>query len=234
MSASKSDGNKSVEKQGKDSKSHGNQLSDKERVDKGMILARVIIEVLGAPKEYVEEAIQLVVDRVHKIKDADVISESTYEAEEKGKLFSTFSELEVWFKDMDQIIKFMFEFTPSSVEILQPTEILLNCNIVSGLCNDFLLKMHELGLKLKDLAAKTQLLQNNADALVRNLFKLALDKPRKLEDISSVTGIPKENAEAILGNFEKVGLVEKKGDNYFFVKREKGKTGEKGEDVRGA
>lgn len=217
MARKKSD--KKNEKGGENPKGKKKLLSDKERVDKGMILARTIIEVLGAPKEYVEEAIQKVVDRVHKIQDAEVVSESTYEAEEKGKLFVTFSEIEVWFKDIDQILLFLFDFTPSSIEIMQPTTVSLDCHVISGMCNDFLLKMHDLGMKLKDLSAKTTLLQNNADALVRNLFKLALSEPKSLDEISKVTGIPNENAEAILKNFKKVGLVEKKGDKYHFIKK---------------
>jgi hypothetical protein len=215
-------GKKSGKKQEKGSeKPEGRkeQLSDKERVDKGMILARTIIEVLGAPKDYVEESIQLVVDRMRNIDGSEVVSESTYEAEEKGKLFVTFSEIEIWFKDIDQILKFLFEFTPSSIEIMQPTTLSLNCHVFSGVCNDFLLKMHDLGLKLKDLSAATKLLQNNADALVRNLFKLALSEPKSLDEISKVTGIPEKNAEAILKNFEKVGIVEKNGEKYHFIKK---------------
>lgn len=221
MAGGKSTGKSTGRSAGKESRDGEDKgsLTDKERVDKGMILARAIIEVLGAPKEYVEEAVQLVIDRVHKIKDAEVVSESTYEAEEKGKLFSTFSEVEVWFKDMDQLLKFLFEFTPSSVEIMQPTTLKLNCNVVSGACNDFLLKMHDLGMKLKDLSANNKILQNNADTLVRNLFRLALRKPRKLDEVSKVTGIPEENAGAILDNFIKAGIVEKKGDEYHFLKK---------------
>ena len=211
---------KAEEKQGKKGERvEGDIISDKERVDKGMILARVVIEVLGAPKEYVEKAVQIVVDKVHSIKDAEVVSESTFEAEEKGKLFSTFSEIEMWFKNMDQILKFLFEFTPSSIEIMQPTTVNLKANMLSGICNDFLLKMHDLGMKLKDTAAKVKLLQGNADALVRNLLKLTLSEPRKLEDVAKLTGIPEENAAAILDNFQKAGVVEKKGDEYHFVKK---------------
>ena len=194
-------------------------ISDKERVDKGQVLARVLIEVLGAPKDYVEEAIQLVVDKARQIDNAELISESTYEAEEKDKLFITFSELEIWFKDMDQILKFMFEFTPSSIEIIQPTKMVVTSQVMSGVCNDFLLKMHDLGLKLKDMSAKSQLLQNNADALVRNLFKIALIEPRTLAQMSELTGIPKENAKAILENFENAGIVGRKGNTYEFLKK---------------
>ncbi|MBW2971430.1 hypothetical protein KY359_00190 [Candidatus Woesearchaeota archaeon] len=204
-------------KQGKEGKNE--KISDKERVDKGQVLARIIIEVLGAPKEYVEEAIQLVIDKVHKTKDVEVVSESTFEAEEKGKLFSTFSEIEIWFKDVDTLSRFLFDFTPSSVEIMQPIKLHLSANFVSGFLNDFLLKMHDLGLKLKDNAAKTQLLQKNTDVLVRNFMHFVLREPRSVDEIAKLTGIPKPNAEAMLANFEKAGVVKKENGLFVITKK---------------
>lgn len=209
-----------AKKESKEKKVKPAGLTDKERVEKGHILARIIIEVLGAPKEYVEEAIQIVVDRVHSAKEITVVSESTFEAEEKGKLFSTFSEIEIWFDNMDTLSNFLFEFTPSSIEVMQPSKIGLGARFVSGFFNDFLLKMHDLGLKLKDSSAKTQLLQKNADALVRNFMNFVLSQGGKsLEEIASATGIPADNVTAILANFEKAGIIRKDGDKYIMLKK---------------
>jgi len=209
-----------AKKESKDKKGKPAGLTDKERVDKGQILARIIIEVLGAPKDYVEEAIQLVVDRVHSAKEITVVSESTFEAEEKGKLFSTFSEIEIWFDNMDTLSNFLFEFTPSSIEVMQPSKIQLDARFVSGFFNDFLLKMHDLGLKLKDSSAQMQLLQKNADALVRNFMNFVLSQGGKsLEEISLATGIPAGNVAAILVNFEKAGIIRKDGDKYITLKK---------------
>ncbi|MBU2560888.1 MAG: hypothetical protein KKD17_01225 [Nanoarchaeota archaeon] len=208
-------------RQGKEGKAEKKQkLTDKERVDKGGVLVRTIIEVLGAPKEYVEDAIKVVVDKLHKTDGLEVVSESTYEAEEKGKLFSTFSEIEIWFKDVDALSKFIFDFTPSSVEVVQPSKLSLSAIFVSGFMNDFLLKMHDMGLKLKDTAAKSQLLQKNTDALVRNFFNFILKEPKSAEEVAKLTGIPNENAEAILSNFMKAGVVEKKEDRYVLLKKQ--------------
>jgi hypothetical protein len=198
----------------------GDRISDKERVDKGQLLVRIVVEVVGAPKEHVEEAVKLVVDRVHHQKDLDVVSESTFAAEEKGKLFSTFSEMEIWFKDTDVLTRFLFDFTPSSVEVMQPSTVPLTAHHFSGFLNDFLLKMHESGMKLKDLSAKTQLLSKNTDTLVRNFLNYALEKPRTTQQLPGILGIPMENIGAILENFEKAGIVTKEGDVYSLVSSE--------------
>jgi hypothetical protein len=201
-------------------------VSDAERIAKGQILARIIIEVLGAPKEHVEEAIKLVVDKIRDSKDMEILSESTYEAVEKGKLFTTFSELEIWFNGMDDLIQFMFNFTPSSVEIVRPTQLSIPALHLNGLFNDFLLKMHDLGLKMKDTSASMQLLKKNTDVLIRNFLNFVLKEPRSSEEVSKLTGIPKENVSALLANFEKAGIVERQGDSYVLrsEKERKGKN----------
>jgi hypothetical protein len=201
-------------------------VSDAERIAKGQILARIIIEVLGAPKEHVEEAIKLVVDKIRDSKEMEILSESTYEAVEKGKLFTTFSELEIWFNGMDDLIQFMFNFTPSSVEIVRPTQLSIPALHLNGLFNDFLLKMHDLGLKMKDTSASMQLLKKNTDVLIRNFLNFVLKEPRSSEEVSKLTGIPKENVSALLANFEKAGIVERQGDSYVLrsEKERKGKN----------
>jgi hypothetical protein len=201
------------------SKPKSDIISDKERVDQGNILVRVVIEVLGAPKEYVEESVQAVVDKVHDTKDVEVVSESTYEAEEKGKLFCTFSEIEMWCKNTDILTQFLFNFTPSSVEVMQPTSVSMKANVLSGFFNDFLLKMHDLGLKLKNTSATNQLLQKNADTVVRNFLNSVLDEPRSLGETSKITGIPEDNIKAILSHFVKVGVVNEKDGKYVNAKK---------------
>lgn len=190
-------------------------LSDKERVDKGQLLVRIVIEVLGAPKEHVEESVKLVIDRVNKIQNIDLLSEKTYEAEKKDNgLFSTFSELEIWFKNMEHFMQFMFDFTPSSVEIIQPENIVWKNRIFSGLVNDFLLKMHESGMKLSDTTAKLMLIQKNADAIVRNFVNFAIKKPRSAEELSAILGIPVENIKAILDTYIKAEIASENNGVY--------------------
>ncbi|NQU79203.1 hypothetical protein HQ545_05550 [Candidatus Woesearchaeota archaeon] len=197
-----------------------NTLSEKERIAKGQVLTKIIIEVLGAPKEHVEEAIKIVVDKVNAVGKIEVVSESTYEAEPKGKLFSTFSEIEIWFDDIDALSMFLFEFTPSSVEVVQPVELNLKSTFMSGFMNDFLLKMHDMGLKMKDGYATTKLLKKNTDALIRNFMKSVLLEPKSGEEVAKITGIPKENVDAILADFSKAGIVKEEDGVYSFIKKE--------------
>ena len=68
----------------------GEKKSDKERVAKGEVLVRSILEILGAPKEHVEKTITVLVDKLKEKAIVDVVSEEIFEASETedGKLFT--------------------------------------------------------------------------------------------------------------------------------------------------
>ena len=179
---------------------------------KDKILARVLVEVLGAPKEHIEKAIMMLVDKMQEQRDIKILSEETAEAAPRGKLFSTFSELDIEFKDLVSLEKFMFDFTPSSIEIIEPENLVLSKGFFSGVLNDFMLKLHETALEYKDMTAQSQVLAKNTDAIIRNFLLFALKEKRSSDDISKITGIPAENIGAILEKFESAGVVKKEGD----------------------
>lgn len=201
-------------------KSNDEPISDRERVDRGNILVRVVIEVLGAPRAHVEESVQIVVDKIHRIQNITVVSEKTYEAEEKDNgLFSTFSELEIWFNSVEQCMEFLFNFTPSSIELIQPENLSWSNNVFSGFANDFLMKMHDSGMKLSDTSAKLALLKKNTDALITNFVTFSLDKPRSADELAKILGIPEDNVKAILDNFLKAGVASENNGVYSLIKK---------------
>ncbi|MFC1723138.1 hypothetical protein ACFL0V_03285 [Nanoarchaeota archaeon] len=189
-------------------------LSDQERVSQGQLMARIVIEVLGAPKEHIEDAIELLVKRIHKEEDCEVNSEETFEATEKGKLFSTFSEIDIWFKDLKTLEKFMFEYAPASVEISQPSEINITSNFFSGILNDFMAKLHDHAFKLKDVSGNAQALARNTDAVIRNFILFLIQEPKDTAEIAKTTGIPEKNMEAILEKLSEANIIKKDGEKW--------------------
>jgi len=103
------------------------ELTVQERVKKGEILIRAIIEIAGSPKEYVEKAIAMVVDKVEAEKYVTkLVSEEVFEAEkreESDKMYASMAELEFWIKDVESIIHFSFDVMPASVEIVEPMSV---------------------------------------------------------------------------------------------------------------
>ena len=83
-----------------------------------MIIARCIIEMVGSPKEYLDTTMKKFVEKIGKESGMKLLNSRIAEVVESGKLFSTFSELEIDFSSIDRLVAFCIDSMPSSVEIL--------------------------------------------------------------------------------------------------------------------
>ncbi len=117
------------------------------------IIANTIIEIVGAPVEHVKETMEKVSNLIKENKDYDIIKKETSEPkenefphpskkDEKVKVFSTFTEFEISFKNYDALTNFCFEFMPSSVEVLEPMELKIDAQEVNNTLNDILARLH--------------------------------------------------------------------------------------------
>ena len=129
-------------------------------MENNKILARAIFEILGSPKDHVEDTMKLVLDKIKEIEDVEIKSSETHEAKEvEGKLFSTFSEVEVQVKDIEVLMNICFNFMPSSVEILEPGKLLTDSNKLSNFFNDLLARLHKYDMLVKNLNAQNLVMQ---------------------------------------------------------------------------
>ena len=78
--------------------------------------ARLIIEIAGSPKEHIEEVMKKMVDSV--MHEKKVIKYNIFEAQEKNNMFFTFTEIDVDFSGIEELLGFCMDYMPSSVEIL--------------------------------------------------------------------------------------------------------------------
>ncbi|MBI4738150.1 hypothetical protein HY772_01065 [Candidatus Woesearchaeota archaeon] len=187
------------------------QLSDKERLEKGQVLSRVILEIAGAPKEHVDKSIKLIVDYVAASEKFTVVAEETFEAEKKDEnegLFSAFSELELWFSDVNSLLGFAFDYMPASIEILQPDALRMQTYQVSSILNELLNRLHKIDLQLKVTNAENQLINKNAALIVRNfLVSLLKEKSMSLDEMTTRVGIPKEHLEVFVKPLQERGIL---------------------------
>ena len=106
------------------------------------IRARLIIEVVGLPKEHVSETLNKLIE---KIRDDNVLileKQEIFEPVELQdmKLFSSFVEADIKFPGIDKLVGFCFDFTPSSVEILEPMSFIFDAKFLNSMLNDFVKK----------------------------------------------------------------------------------------------
>ena len=197
--------------------------SDKQRIQEGELLLRVILEIAGTPKDHVEKAISLLVD---KLEDKDYVSELTSEEVLEAKehpehknLFTALAELELWIKRPINIVDLAFDFMPASIEVLEPEKPKIDNKIFSTLLNELMAKLHKSDMAVKNVSANKQLLERNINILLRNfVIDLIKNGRNSVDDISKATGMPSDQLNNFIGLLEKSGEVRKEGDAYVMAK----------------
>lgn len=128
-------------------------------------VAKAIIEVLGSPKEHVEETVKLLLEKAKRSKNFEVIKHNEFPAQKiKEKPFWTsFTELEIKTEDVYDLMGFCFDFLPSSIEILEPLDFQLEANKINDMLNDLIARLHQYDMILKNLQAENILLKREKD-----------------------------------------------------------------------
>lgn len=183
------------------------------------ILARVIIEMLGAPKEHIEKTLK---DYVKKLKQDDkleIVKQDLAPATEQDKLFSAFAELDIRFANPNKLIDFCFDSMPSSVEIIEPESITIGSASLSSALNDLQAKLHHSDMIIKTLKAKGALLDKNAKSVLTNFVYFMLrDGPKEIEQLSENMGINPKHLKPFLDELMKNKKISEKEGKYERVK----------------
>ena len=124
------------------------------------MLIRAIIEILGSPKEQVEKAIGIVVDKLKKDKELRVDRVEVVEAKKVKELWSSFCELEINLK-LSKLLNFCFDYMPSSIEILEPDKLDLESMELGGFLNDLLARLHSYDMVVKNLKAENIIMKRD-------------------------------------------------------------------------
>ncbi len=196
------------------------QKEIKEKIEKGYLNARIIIEILGTPKEHIEKTIRDYVKKIKEDKNFIVLKDSYSEPEIQENLWATFVELEMLAKNIQALIGFCFDYMPASIEIIEPENLMLKANNISDLLNDMQARLHQLDLYLKSGKSENNFLKRNLSQLIKNMVSiLTTSSPRSLEELSKITGIPENDMEAFLKHMVTEGSLEEKNKKYSFVKK---------------
>jgi len=133
------------------------------------IVAKIIMEMLGAPKEHVDDTMKLVMDKMSKDDKFKVIINKVFPSEEINdkkltgnknvKFFSTFAEAELEFKQIEDLLGFCFDYMPSSVEILHPDGLKLSLPNMNNMINDLIARLHQYDMVLKNIHAQNMLMK---------------------------------------------------------------------------
>lgn len=124
------------------------------------IQAKIVVEILGTPKEHVEDTMKKVVEKLKNEEGVKLLRETTYKAEQVKKMWSTFSDLEIEVEDISKLMGLCFDYMPSSVDILEPAKMDLETVKIADLLNDLLAKIHKTDMMLKNAIAENRFLKD--------------------------------------------------------------------------
>ena len=124
------------------------------------VQAKIVVEILGTPKEHVEETMKKVIEKLKNEDGVKLLKETTYETVQVKKMWSTFSDLEIEVDDVSKLMGLCFDYMPSSIEILEPHKMDLETVKISDLLNDLLAKIHKTDMMLKNAIAENRFLKD--------------------------------------------------------------------------
>lgn len=185
--------------------------------EKSKIHVRVIIEMMGAPKEHIVKTMDMLISKIKEDDEENgnikMIGSETAEPVEKDNLWSLFSEMEVEVKDVPALMGFCFDYMPSSVEIIKPASFSFQSSDFTGMLNDMQERLHQIDMMLKGVNAENQLLRKNGSMLLNNIVILLLKGGEKdINALSEGAGIPADQLKKFLGVLVKDGRIkESKG-----------------------
>lgn len=132
------------------------------------ITARSIIQIAGKPKENVEKALNVVINKIKEQKEKYKIIESDIappELDEKTTLYSGLIETTIKFQNTEEILGFILDYTPSSIEIENPQNIKIEAHELTGMLNDISRIILNANMHLRNLSAQVQILKKENEEL---------------------------------------------------------------------
>lgn len=130
------------------------------------IIIRSVVEIAGYPESFVDQTMENVAINLRKNEAMTVLEAKKFPTKAIDKMFSTFTEFDLEFKQFDDVLAFCFNVMPSSIEILEGKSSFESTEVVA-LLNDVLGRLHEYDMVVKNLRANVVLLEKKVAELTK-------------------------------------------------------------------
>jgi hypothetical protein len=180
------------------------------------ITAEAIIQMMGGPKQHIEDTMRLYLDKIEEdYADIKVKKRYVCPAKKEGELYQLFAELTLEINGIDNLIWFCLDYMPSSIEIIRPDEFLYKSHDYTNFLNDLLQKLHKVDMALKNVSAENRILKKNGTQLLKNLLTVLLrEGPKKVQWLAKNAGVPETHATEFLAAMVKEGKILKDKELY--------------------
>lgn len=179
---------------------------------------RVILEMLGKPKEHIEKTLRDYVQKIKEDENLSILNEKFADSEKKEGLWTTFAELEIVVKGVSNLIGFCFDYMPSSIEMSKPEEFTLKNRDISSFINDLLAKLHNVDMVAKKLRIENEFLKRNMKKSFENSIAILLKlREMDIKEISEFSGIQEKDLLNFLNKLIEEKKIKKEDEMYSLV-----------------
>lgn len=190
-------------------------LSKSDRLEKGQLLCRVIIEMLGKPKGHLEKTFEDLMGKFLREEKIVFVKKTYSKTKKQGNLFSRFAEIEFWAENLSVLIGLCFDYMPSSVEVLEPENVVFPVHQLTGYLNEMQAKLHHVDMIAKNTQTEKAILASNFIKLMENSIVLTIASgTATAANIAKAIGLKEEGLAKPLQNLLEAKRIKKVGEKY--------------------
>lgn len=167
-----------------------------------MVRAIMIIETAGRPAAHVKEFLGNHVGALANVQDIEVHSNNISEpkkiemegAPQEDPMFTCFAEVDFEVESFSRLSEIVFDFMPSSVEVVEPSKVSLDTHEASNLLNNISGRMHRYDEIAKIAGIRLQQMNAQLQAAQQALIEKDSKKPTKKKKASAKNKPAKKSA----------------------------------------
>jgi len=136
--------------------------------------AIMIVEMAGRPPKHLEETLKLHIGQLKQLKDVEIVNETISDPkrlESEQEMYTCFAEVEIKVIGLARLIELIFDFMPSSIEILEPSELKFDVLETTSFLNNLTGRLHRYDEIAKIAQLQTQQYARKLQIMQQELMK---------------------------------------------------------------
>ncbi len=188
----------------------------REHLQKGWIRCIVTFEIVGKPEKHVESSLKGFLENVKKDHRILIIQEEILPpAEIDDGMFSVIAEEEMLVKSLETLTWLAINFSPASIEILEPTELEIQSRDITNWLNDLLANLHEISTNIRGDRNAVEHLSIAMNQLIQNSILLSIRSgSRTPAEISKSIGVHIEQLGPFLSTMTERNIIVEQSGTY--------------------
>src|SRR3989344_99128 len=128
-----------------------------------MITIKTLVEIAGFPESHVNEIMEKIIEKLEKENGIKIIKKNVGKAEKVKEMYYSFADLELDVDNLQVLMGFCFDYTPTSIEIVDIKELTFKVKELTNSLNDMLSKLHQYNYLVTNMHAENTVLKQKLE-----------------------------------------------------------------------